>query len=89
MNFIPATPTYEQMRDGMLQAVAAGPVPGDKCTVWSAFAQFGIGVGATGVVNGDGTVTITSRSPRATAADQASAGGPRATKAGFSKPGLP
>ena len=59
MNFIPETPTYEQMRDGMLSAVANGPVPADRCTVWSAFAQFGIGVGALGVVNSDGSVTIT------------------------------
>ena len=58
MNFIPTTPSYEQMRDGMLQAVATGPVPADRCTIWAAFAQFGIGVGATGVANGDGTVTI-------------------------------
>jgi hypothetical protein len=60
MNFIPATPTYEQMRDGMLQAVATAPAPapGDRCAVWAAYAQFGIGVGASGVVNGDGSVTI-------------------------------
>ena len=58
MNYIPQTPSYEQMRDGMLQAVANGPVPADACTVWAAFAQFGIGVGASGVVNADGTVTI-------------------------------
>ena len=42
----------------MLQAVATGPLPADRCTVWAAFAQFGIGVGATGVANADGTVTI-------------------------------
>ena len=60
MNFTPSTPAYEDMRDGILQAVAMGPTPSDRCTIWSAFAQFGIGVGANGVVNPDGTtVTIT------------------------------
>ena len=60
MNYTPAAPAYEQMRDGMLQAVSTGPNPADRCTVWTAFAQFGIGVGATGVVNPGGTtVTIT------------------------------
>lgn len=60
MNFTPSTPAYEDMRDGILQAVAVGPTPSDRCTVWAAFAQFGIGVGANGVVNPDGvTVTIT------------------------------
>jgi len=60
MNFTPSTPAYEDMRDGILQAVAVGPTPLDRCTIWTAFAQFGIGVGAKGVVNPDGTtVTIT------------------------------
>jgi extracellular elastinolytic metalloproteinase len=60
MNFTPSTPAYEDMRDGILQAVAVGPTPTDRCTIWSAFAQFGIGVGANGVVNpGGATVTIT------------------------------
>jgi hypothetical protein len=59
MNFTPSTPAYEDMRDGILAAVAAGPTPSDRCTIWTAFAQFGIGVGANGVVNPDGTVTIT------------------------------
>ncbi|MCE9659350.1 MAG: M36 family metallopeptidase [Burkholderiales bacterium] len=60
MNFTPSTPAYEDMRDGILAAVAVGSNPGDRCTIWSAFAQFGIGVGASGVVNPDGiTVTIT------------------------------
>jgi len=46
------------MRDGILQAVAARLTPRDRCTIWKAFAQFGIGVGANGVVNPGGTVTI-------------------------------
>jgi extracellular elastinolytic metalloproteinase len=57
MNFIPADPAYEDMRDGMLQSVANGSAPGDRCTVWSAFAQFGVGEGASGNA-GPGGVTI-------------------------------
>ena len=60
MNFTPSTPAFEDMRDGILQAVLVGTTPSDRCTIWSAFAQFGIGVGANGVVNPGGTtVTIT------------------------------
>jgi extracellular elastinolytic metalloproteinase len=59
MNYTPSTPTYEQMRDGILGSVAAGPMKTDCTLVWQAFAQFGVGVGATGVVNRNGTVTIT------------------------------
>jgi hypothetical protein len=59
MNFTPATPAWENMRDGILQSVANADSPGDTCMVWTAFAQFGVGVGASGVVNPDGTtVTI-------------------------------
>jgi hypothetical protein len=60
MNFTPSTPAYEDMRDGILAAVAADPkAPSDRCTVWSAFAQYGIGVGASGATGPGGTVTIT------------------------------
>lgn len=59
MNYTPSDPAYEDMRDGILASVAAGAHPSDRCTVWSAFSQFGIGVGAQGVVNSNGTVTIT------------------------------
>jgi hypothetical protein len=58
MNYIPPAPTYEQMRDGLLQAVAMSERPRDRCTVWAAFAHFGIGEGSRGVVSGD-TVSIT------------------------------
>jgi hypothetical protein len=54
MNFTPATPTYEQMRDGILASVANGPAPADCAPVWQAFAQFGVGVGALGVVTSTG-----------------------------------
>lgn len=58
MNYTPATPTYEQMRDGILAAVANGATPSDCSLVWQAFAAGGVGVGARGVVSGT-TVTIT------------------------------
>jgi hypothetical protein len=57
MNYTPSTPAFEDMRDGMLQADALrGGV--DACRIWKGFAQFGIGVGADGVVSGS-TVSIT------------------------------
>jgi extracellular elastinolytic metalloproteinase len=58
MNYTPATPTYEQMRDGILASVSNGSTPSDCGMVWQAFAQYGVGVGAQGVVNGS-AVTIT------------------------------
>jgi hypothetical protein len=48
MNFTPAQPSYEQMRDGILQAADSA----DECLVWQAFAKYGVGVGATGVATG-------------------------------------
>jgi hypothetical protein len=43
------------MRDGILQAV---PVAADACRVWTAFAHYGVGVGAKATVKGS-RVTIT------------------------------
>jgi extracellular elastinolytic metalloproteinase len=54
MNFTPAGPAFEDMRDGILQAAAA---PHD-CIVWDAFADYGVGVGASGRVRGS-TVVVT------------------------------
>ena len=51
MNYTPSTPAYEDMRDGILASVASGPAKSDCSLVWQAFAQFGVGVGASGVVN--------------------------------------
>jgi len=62
MNYTPPTPAYEQMRDGMLDAIAAtaGADATARCAlVWQAFGQFGIGDGASGVVSRRGVVTIT------------------------------
>lgn len=43
MNFTPAGPAFEDMRDGIL--IAAGGT-GHECQIWKAFAAFGVGVGA-------------------------------------------
>ena len=59
MNYTPSTPAYEDMRDGILASVANGTTPEHCALVWQAFAQFGVGVGAQGVVNTNGTVQIT------------------------------
>jgi hypothetical protein len=59
MNYTPATPAYEQMRDGILASVANGPTTADCSLVWQAFAQFGVGVGAQGLVTGSTSVQIT------------------------------
>lgn len=56
MKYTPAKPTYEQMRDGVLQATSGTD---RQCMVWTAYATFGIGQGAKGVANADGTATIT------------------------------
>lgn len=53
MNFTPSGPAYEDMREGILQAVsAAGNATAERCQVWTAFAEFGIGVGANGSCKG-------------------------------------
>jgi hypothetical protein len=58
MNFTPAQPTYEQMRDGILQA--ANGSADDQCLIWNAFAKYGVGVGATGVVKGKAVIVTES-----------------------------
>ena len=56
MSFTPATPAWEDMRDGILQSVASRQV-GHECQIGEAFARFGVGVGASGTTDGT-TVTI-------------------------------
>ena len=60
MNYTPSTPAYEQMRNGLLDSIdATGGDAAARCAlVWQAFAAFGIGDGASGVVSRRGTVTI-------------------------------
>lgn len=57
MNYTPSSPSYEQMRDGILQAAAARGL-GHECLIWQAFARYGVGVGALGRAQGQ-TVNIT------------------------------
>jgi hypothetical protein len=45
MNYTPANPEYEEMRDGILAAV---PTTAQDCVVWDAFASMGIGLNAVG-----------------------------------------
>jgi extracellular elastinolytic metalloproteinase len=52
MNFTPARPFYEHMRDGILAATTR------DCLVWTAFAQYGVGQGAKATVKGP-TVKVT------------------------------
>ncbi|HEX6098106.1 MAG TPA: M36 family metallopeptidase [Thermoanaerobaculia bacterium] len=53
MRFTPAAPSYQQMRDGILAATAT-----NDCKVWTAFALYGVGQGATSTVSGS-TATVT------------------------------
>ena len=53
MNFTTAHPSFEDMRDGIL-ASAAGT--GRECLIWDAFAEYGVGVGASGAVRGSRVV---------------------------------
>jgi hypothetical protein len=52
MRFTPAAPNYQQMRDGILAATAT-----NDCKVWTAFAQYGVGSGATSSISA-GVVTV-------------------------------
>jgi extracellular elastinolytic metalloproteinase len=52
MNFTPSTPTYEQMRDGILNGLVASGQGARQCMVWNSFAKYGVGVGAVGKVVG-------------------------------------
>jgi hypothetical protein len=57
MNFTPSSPSFENMRDGILAAVGSNTA--DCNLVWQAFAQFGVGAGSSAIINADGTVTTT------------------------------
>jgi hypothetical protein len=46
MNFTPAQPKFEEMRDGILMGLTASGHADRACLVWDSFAQFGVGVGA-------------------------------------------
>src|SRR5262245_63735056 len=56
MNFTPVTPNFEMMRDGILASVDGDT---SRCNmVWQAFAEAGVGVGATSKTTGS-AITVT------------------------------
>jgi Zn-dependent metalloprotease len=56
MNFTPAGPAFENMRDGILAAASGS---GNECLIWEGFADYGVGVGAKATVKGGGSrITI-------------------------------
>ncbi|EHR73306.1 Zinc metalloprotease (elastase) [Burkholderiales bacterium JOSHI_001] len=62
MNYTPAAPKFENMRNGMLDAInaTAGADAIARCTlVWQAFAQYGVGVGASATVLSATSVAVT------------------------------
>lgn len=58
MNYTPAHPTFEAMRDGILAGLAGDQAR--QCLVWDAFARHGVGVGAKGTVRGSKVVVTES-----------------------------
>jgi len=60
MNYTPADPTFEDMRDGILTGLTVSGGSARSCMVWNSFAEYGVGVGATGSVKGKGIVVTES-----------------------------
>ena len=54
MNFTPSKPSFEDMRQGILDGLAATNHADRQCMVWHAFAQYGVGVGSSAKVTGSG-----------------------------------
>ena len=52
MNYTPREPAYEDMRDGVLTGLTASGNAERSCLVWNAFAEYGVGLGADGIVKG-------------------------------------
>lgn len=52
MNFTPAGPNFQQMRDGIPMGLTASGNDDRACMVWRSFAKYGVGVGATSRVRG-------------------------------------
>ncbi|MDP1827409.1 MAG: M36 family metallopeptidase [Archangium sp.] len=59
MNYTPATPAFEHMRDGMLQA-SNNRGGAYNCLIWKAFAERGVGVGASGTATSTGVTIVES-----------------------------
>lgn len=60
MNYTPSGPSFEHMRDGILQSLAARGATARSCLVWEAFASYGVGVGARARVRGSSVVVTES-----------------------------
>lgn len=60
MNYTPAGPAFEDMRDGILQSIANSGDQAHACLVWEAFAHYGVGVGARGRTRGPKVVVTES-----------------------------
>ena len=60
MNFTPAKPTFEQMRQGILDGLVANANTGRTCLVWNAFAKYGVGLGSSAKVSGGGATVVES-----------------------------
>lgn len=58
MNYTPAHPKFEDMRDGILAGLAGDQAR--QCLVWEAFAHYGVGVGAKGTVRGSKVIVTQS-----------------------------
>ncbi len=56
MNYTPAHPAFEDMRDGILAALVNAGAQDKQCLVWEAFAHYGVGVGAKGAAHGSKVV---------------------------------
>jgi extracellular elastinolytic metalloproteinase len=54
MNFTPAKPSFEDMRQGILDGLVADGHDARGCMVWDAFARYGVGVGSSAKVSGSG-----------------------------------
>jgi hypothetical protein len=57
MNFTPTTPTFENMRDGMISSVNVSN-PSRACLIWRGFASKGIGVGSSTTISRRGTASV-------------------------------
>jgi hypothetical protein len=52
MNYTPRQRAYEDMRNGILDGLAASGNISRACMVWSAFAEYGVGIRAQGITKG-------------------------------------
>lgn len=60
MNYTASSPAFEDMRDGILASITnSGGTAADTCRVWTAFAQYEVGVGAKGSARGQTRAVVT------------------------------